>query len=61
MTKVASEIVLIIILEKSELVHIILYFTLQYLLSQLLIKVKTNTNIFLEKGLYKDKSNMEYF
>ena len=34
---------------------------LQYSISQLLIRIKISTTIYLEKGWYKDKLNTEYF
>ena len=63
---------MIIILEKSEFIHIILYLLKKILtfhdfviihIMPVLNKNKNEYyyNIFLEKGLYKDKSNIEYF
>ena len=60
------EIVLIIISEKSELIHIILYLfeknfhNVIKLIKLVVSKNKTNYchNIYLEKGLYKDESNI---
>ena len=34
---------------------------LQYSISQLLIRIRITTTIYLEKGSYKDKLNTEYF
>ena len=69
--KVVLQIVLIIILQKSELIHIILallkkIFTFDNVI--ILIKSVVNENknkyyynIFLENGSYKDKSDTQYF
>ena len=69
--KVALQIVLITILEKSELIHIIalpiekiLTFHNVIVVIKSVINRNKNEccyNIFLEKGLHKDKSNTEYF
>ena len=68
--KVVLQIVLIIISKEPELIHIVLYLqkTLTFHNIAILIKSVVNKNeneyyynIFLEKGLYKDKSNTEYF
>ena len=69
--KMVSWIVLIIILQKSELIHMILYLLKKILTVRnviILIKSVVNKdknnyyyNIFLEEGLYKDKSNTKYF
>ena len=66
--KAALQIVLIIILEKSESIHISLYLLKKYWLFIILIKSVVNQNknehyynTFLEKGLYKSKSNAKYF
>ena len=69
--KVVLQIVLIIILQKSELIHIIVallkkIFTFDNVI--ILIKSVVNENknkyyynIFLENGSYKDKSDTQYF
>ena len=66
MKKVVLQIVLIIILEKSELKNIEKILTFHDVI--ILIKLVVNKNkheyyynIFLEKGLYKDKSDTRYF
>ena len=69
MKKGYYDIVLIIILEKSKLIHIIPYLLKKcWLFSLILIKWVVNKNknnycynISLENGLYKDKSNTKYF
>ena len=55
-------------LEKSELIHIIIYLLKKYWLFIILIKPVLNKNennyyynMFLEKDLYNDKSNTWYF
>ena len=56
---------IIIILRKSELIHIILYHLKKYWhsLSQLLIRIKNiyYYNIFWQESSHKNKSNKEYF
>ena len=67
---VVLQIVLIIILERSELIYIILYLLKKYwfFIMLLLIKSVVNKNknrnyynIFLEKSSYRDKSDTRYF
>ena len=65
------QIVLIIILEKSELIHIILYLlkkiltfhNVLILIKSIVNKNKNNCyyNMFLEKCRYKDKFDAQYF
>ena len=65
--KVVLQIVLIITLEKSELIHIILYLILFHNVITLIKSVvnedknKCYYNMFLEKGWYKNKSDTRYF
>ena len=68
--KMVSEIVLMIILQESELIHITLYLIDKILTCHVIILIKSVVsknkydyyyNKFLEKGLYKDKSNTQYF
>ena len=65
MKKVVLKIVLIIILQESELIHMIIYLLKKYWLFIILIKSfvykKLKNYVILEKGLYKDKSSTEYF
>ena len=65
MKKVVLQIVLIIILQESELIHMIIYLLKKYWLFIILIKSfvykKLKNYVILEKGLYKDKSSTEYF
>ena len=73
MKKVVLQIVLIIILEKSELIHVSLYLLKKYwlfIIHNVIILIKSVVNknkyeyyynIFLEKGLYKDKFDTQYF
>ena len=69
MEKVVLRIVLIIILQKPELIHVILYLLKKYWLFIVLLiqsavnenKNKYYYNIFLEKDSYKDKSDTQYF
>ena len=72
MEKVVLQVVLIIILEKLELIHIIIYqlnlFYTDFHNAIILIMSVVNKNknvycynIFLEKGSYKDKCNKRYF
>ena len=69
--KVVLQILLIIILEKPELIYTILYLSKKYFtLDNVIILVKSVVNknknnhyhnIFLEKGSSKDKSDTQYF
>ena len=69
--KVVLQIVLIIILEGSELIHIILYLfkkklTFHNVIILIKLFVNKNENIYyydmiLEKDAHKDESNMQYF
>ena len=68
--KLVSQIALIIIFQESELIHIILYLLKILTFRDVIILIKSVVNknknnyyynILSEKGLYKDKSNTEYF
>ena len=71
MKKVVLQIVLIIILQQSELIHIILYLLKKILAFHNFIKLIKSVvnknennyyyNIFLEKSTYEDKSNTQSF
>ena len=71
MKKVVLQIVLIIILQESELTpynslpteKILTFHNIIILIKSVVDKNKNNYyyNIFLEKGSYKDKSNTQYF
>ena len=64
----ALQIVLIIILEKSKLIHLIIHLNIDFhnviiLIQSAVKKDKINyyNNIFLEKGSYEDKFDTKYF
>ena len=67
MKKVVLQIALIINLEESESIQMIIYLLKKYnviILIKSVVNENKNTyyyNIFLEKGLHKDKSNTESF